>query len=701
MSLIRLLGLTLLLSLSSFALAGADGDGVPDDSDNCPSISNADQLDTDDDGYGDSCDPYPENSSLWSMKLEDALATIEDDQLRGCVANPDELSDLGAAVQVSDVIAIHCYPSVATLSGLENFTALEVLRIDDWISDPETGAVRPVVQFYKIARSEIADLTSISGLGKLRDLRLYNAKVQDLTPIAALTNLTVLNLSLVKASPPQLTDISPISGLVNLTELGLGNHAISELTSISHFANLQSLYIQNNDIRDLSALPQTSGFPGFRVLWIQGNPIENFSGLVGQDSGVFGMSVQDDAAYQFASTYSPYSIFAVFGDGQPPEDFDFLRDEISGFGLGCINCGFNDDAAALAAFVEKVSNQPRLKWLSLFDNELVDLSPLAKLDLAQSSSLDLLRNSVTNLWPLKDVNLSSIRAEDNPLLCTHIDEFVTQTGIPVDISSCLLDTDDEDLDGYLNVDDRFPANPAEWSDRDGDYIGDNSDDSDGDGYFDAEDVFPLDASETADSDNDGVGDNSDAFPDDATESLDSDCDSVGDNADNCPSLSNSDQLNTDGDSEGDACDSDDDNDGFTDDQEELDGTNPKSRFSCKSGCFSFDVDKNLEAQSLTDGLLVIRHLFGFSGDSLISGAVSSGASRDGSDAIASYLTDAVSELDIDGDGESKPLTDGLLLIRYLFGFSGDSLISGAIGSGAERDTAEEVEAYIEERVPAQ
>ena len=51
-------------------------------------------------------------------------------------------------------------------------------------------------------------------------------------------------------------------------------------------------------------------------------------------------------------------------------------------------------------------------------------------------------------------------------------------------------------------------------------------------------------------------------------------------------------------------------------------------------------------------------------------------------------------LDIDGDGESKPLTDGLLLIRYLFGFSGDSLISGAIGVGAERDTAEEVEAYI-------
>ena len=64
------------------------------------------------------------------------------------------------------------------------------------------------------------------------------------------------------------------------------------------------------------------------------------------------------------------------------------------------------------------------------------------------------------------------------------------------------------------------------------------------------------------------------------------------------------------------------------------------------------------------------------------------------------LTEAVG-FDLDGDDQSKPLTDGLLLIRYLFGFSGDSLISGAIGDGAERDTAEEVEAYINERIPAE
>ena len=36
-----------------------DGDGVPDEEDNCPEEHNIDQMDTDDDGLGDACDPCP------------------------------------------------------------------------------------------------------------------------------------------------------------------------------------------------------------------------------------------------------------------------------------------------------------------------------------------------------------------------------------------------------------------------------------------------------------------------------------------------------------------------------------------------------------------------------------------------------------------------------------------------------------------
>ena len=54
--------------------------------------------------------------------------------------------------------------------------------------------------------------------------------------------------------------------------------------------------------------------------------------------------------------------------------------------------------------------------------------------------------------------------------------------------------------------------------------------------------------------------------------LDRDEDTVSDGNDNCGMLANLDQLNFDGDAEGDLCDSDDDNDSLSDEEELLLGT---------------------------------------------------------------------------------------------------------------------------------
>jgi hypothetical protein len=52
-------------------------------------------------------------------------------------------------------------------------------------------------------------------------------------------------------------------------------------------------------------------------------------------------------------------------------------------------------------------------------------------------------------------------------------------------------------------------------------------------------------------------------------------------------------------------------------------------------------------------------------------------------------------LDIDGNGVKDPLTDGLLALRYLFGFRGATLISGAVNlSSCTRCTAVAIEAYL-------
>ena len=251
----------------------------------------------------------------------------------------------------------------------------------------------------------------------------------------------------------------------------------------------------------------------------------------------------------------------------------------------------------------------------------------------------------------------------------------------------VLTTTDSDDDGVTDDQDAFPNDPAETLDSDDDGVGDNAD------------AFPNDARETLDTDGDGVGNNNDAFPNNPAESSDTDGDKVGDKADAFPTNS-AETVDTDGDGTGNNADPDDDDDGFSDADEVAAGTDPLSASSCP-GCFSFDIDDDGEAKALTDGLLVIRHLFGFSGEALTAGAVGSDAKRSTPADIAAYLTNAATELDIDGDDEAKALIDGLLLIRYLFGFSGDSLTAGAVGLNANRGSAEDIETYIEQRTPGQ
>ena len=110
--------------------------------------------------------------------------------------------------------------------------------------------------------------------------------------------------------------------------------------------------------------------------------------------------------------------------------------------------------------------------------------------------------------------------------------------------------------------------------------------------------------------------------------------------------------------------------------------------------FDLDVDDDGKTTALTDGLLVIRYLFGFSGDSLTASATSPDANRSSAEDIEAYLVQNEGLLDVDGDGSANALSDGLLIIRDLFGFSGDSLITGAVSDGATRDTSSSVVDYI-------
>jgi len=113
---------------------------------------------------------------------------------------------------------------------------------------------------------------------------------------------------------------------------------------------------------------------------------------------------------------------------------------------------------------------------------------------------------------------------------------------------------------------------------------------------------------------------------------------------------------------------------------------------------SWDFDNNGQADALTDGLLLLRHTFGLTGESLLNGAIATDSPLTDAE-IAASIDSAMQIADIDNNGEVDALTDGLLLLRYLFGLTGNSLINGVVASDALRTTDTDIEQYLLNHMP--
>lgn len=117
---------------------------------------------------------------------------------------------------------------------------------------------------------------------------------------------------------------------------------------------------------------------------------------------------------------------------------------------------------------------------------------------------------------------------------------------------------------------------------------------------------------------------------------------------------------------------------------------------------TLDVDASITAtkyDALTDGLIILRYLFGATGSSLTTNALGGTATRIDPGVMTTHLDGIRTFLDIDGNGVTETMTDGLLIIRYLFGLRGGSLVAGAADPQGSRPGVAEIEAYLQLLVP--
>jgi beta-glucanase (GH16 family) len=113
---------------------------------------------------------------------------------------------------------------------------------------------------------------------------------------------------------------------------------------------------------------------------------------------------------------------------------------------------------------------------------------------------------------------------------------------------------------------------------------------------------------------------------------------------------------------------------------------------------TWDFDSNGNADALTDGLLLLRHAFGLNGEVLTGGAIASDSTMSSAE-VEQALSSAMMIADIDDNGSVDALTDGLLLLRYLFGLRDEVLISGAVSTSALRSSHSDISDYIMNHMP--
>lgn len=117
-------------------------------------------------------------------------------------------------------------------------------------------------------------------------------------------------------------------------------------------------------------------------------------------------------------------------------------------------------------------------------------------------------------------------------------------------------------------------------------------------------------------------------------------------------------------------------------------------------CCNLDIDGNGQVKALSDGILLGRYMNGVRGPALVNGISEPGATRTTGKKVAHYLGHCKATLaDVDGDGNST-IEDVNVVVGYLAGLRDSNLLNhGLPASGCVRCTPDEWEAYIAALIP--
>ena len=267
--------------------------------------------------------------------------------------------------------------------------------------------------------SEITDLTGLEHATSLRNLGLCVNQIRDLNPLSGLVHLKHLSLCL-----NQISDISPLAGLINLKSLDLGaNQKISDIVVIANLTQLEWINLGGNSIEDITILATLTQLTFLRLdmnqirdisplanltlleeLWINRNAITDISPLIGLKN-LKELYLADNPFYDFTPLAELEGVeldievseaFNVVVEIPDPHLKRLIREALvlpeavsltqqQMLRLTVLDAGGDRGITDLVGLEYAIN----LKYLHLYYNPIVDISPLAHLTQLEGFNLSL------------------------------------------------------------------------------------------------------------------------------------------------------------------------------------------------------------------------------------------------------------------------------------------------------------------------
>jgi len=215
---------------------------------------------------------------------------------------------------------------------------------------------------YSDGARKISSLNGLERCLNIKCLQMGHQSIADISPVAALTKLRVLDLT----QNRKISDITPLAGLTKLEWLDLDSNLIIDISSLINLVNLKYLNLQLNQIENIDAI---KNMIELEILLLFRASLEDISALTNLVK-LRQLWIVDCGLYDISSIRNLANI----------KNLHLAWNQISN--------------------IEPISNYSKLEWIALEKNIISDISALR--NLPNLEYVRLWDNQITNIKPLVD-----------------------------------------------------------------------------------------------------------------------------------------------------------------------------------------------------------------------------------------------------------------------------------------------------------